>query len=61
MSLKWFHVVFISLSIVLAVAFGLWGLLNHYVALGVGSLATAVALGVYGNYFLQKARQLGLV
>ena len=61
MSLKWFHLVFISLSTVLAVAFGLWGFLNHFTALGVGSLAAAVALGVYGNYFLQKARRIGLV
>lgn len=61
MSLKWFHLVFISLSIVTAVAFGLWGLWNGYIVLGVVSLAGAVVLGVYGNYFLQKVRRLGLV
>lgn len=56
MSLKWFHVVFISLSIVLAVAFGFWGLFNGFPLLGGASLAAAVALGVYESYFLQKAR-----
>jgi len=61
MSLKWFHLLFISLSIVMSVAFGLWGLFNDYAVLGAGSLAGAVGLGVYGSYFVQKVRRMGLV
>ena len=60
MSLKWFHIFFISLSVVVAVGFGLWGLLNQYVLLGVLSLVVAAGLVAYGNYFLRKARKIGL-
>ena len=60
MSLKWFHIVFITLSTLLLIGFGVWGLFNQHVALGIGSLAASAGLCVYGNYFLQKARRLGL-
>jgi hypothetical protein len=58
--LKWFHIVFISLSMVLSVWFGIWGLVHHQVALGIVSLCASAGLVVYGNYFLGKARKLGV-
>jgi hypothetical protein len=58
MSLKWFHVVFIALSVLTSLGFGLWGLFNQHVVLGVVSLAGSAGLCVYGNYFLAKARRL---
>jgi hypothetical protein len=58
MSLKWFHIVFISLSVLLSLAFGLWGLFNHRAALGVLSLAISAGLCVYGKSFLAKVRRL---
>ena len=58
MSLKWFHIVFISLSVLLSLAFGLWGLFNQQIALGVISLGISAGLCVYGNYFLGKVRRL---
>jgi hypothetical protein len=58
MTLKWFHIVFITLSMLLSVGVGLWGLFNNFVALGVVALAGSAALCVYGPYFLRKARQL---
>jgi hypothetical protein len=58
MSLKWFHIVFISLSMLVSLGFGVWGLFNRHVALGAASLAASAALCVYGNYFLAKARLL---
>ena len=58
MSLKWFHIVFVSLSVVTSIGFGLWGLFNHHVVLGVLSLAASAVLCVYGNYFIAKARKL---
>jgi hypothetical protein len=61
MSLKWFHVVFISLSILMGIAIGVWGLFNDFKVLAVASLVSSAALCTYGNYFLQKARKVGLV
>ena len=61
MSLKWFHVVFISISMLMGIAIGVWGLFNHFAVLGVASLASSAALCAYGSYFLQKARKAGLV
>ena len=58
MTLKWFHIVFITLSMLLSVGVGVWGLFNNFPALGVLSLAGSAALCVYGPYFLRKARQL---
>ena len=60
MSLKWFHIVFISLSMLLSVWFGIWGLFNGQVTLGILSLCASAGLVVYGNYFLAKARKLGV-
>ncbi len=58
MSLKWFHIVFITLSMLLSLGFGVWGLFNQQMVLGVASLAASAGLIVYGNYFLSKARTL---
>jgi hypothetical protein len=60
MSLKWFHIVFITLSMLMGIAIGVWGLFNNFIALGIASLACSAALCVYGTYFLQKARKVGL-
>ena len=60
MSLKWFHIVFIALSMLISLGFGVWGLFNQYVVLGVTSLVASAGLVVYGNYFLGKARTLHL-
>lgn len=60
MSLKWFHIVFITLSVVLSLWFGIWGLFNQQIALGVISLAASAGLVLYGNYFLAKIRKLGV-
>jgi hypothetical protein len=57
MSLKWFHVVFIALAMLTSLGFGVWAVLNGFVALGITSLAGSAALCVYGNYFLAKARR----
>jgi hypothetical protein len=65
MSLKAFHIVFVSAAVLLALGVGVWGL-NHYfqdgsklnLALGAGSLITAVLLGVYGRFFLKKLKHI---
>ena len=60
MSLKWFHIAFISLSVLLSVWFGIWGLFHQQSALGIVSLAASAGLVVYGNYFMGKIRKLGV-
>jgi hypothetical protein len=60
LSLKSFHLVLISLSIVLASGTGVWGLFNHDIVLGAVSLGLALLLVVYGSYFVWKAENVHL-
>lgn len=60
MSLKWFHIVFISLSVLLSLWFGIWALFNEQIALGILSLGGSAGLVLYGSYFLGKVRKLGV-
>jgi hypothetical protein len=60
LTLKSFHLFFIAISIVLTAGVGVWGLFNHYLALGALSLALSVLLVVYGAYFAAKAQRLHL-
>jgi hypothetical protein len=54
LSLRSVHLFLISISIVLATGFGVWGLFNHYLLLGALSLGAAVLLVAYGGYFVGK-------
>lgn len=63
MSLKAFHIVFVTVAAVLCVGFGVWAIRNYQAngdalsaVAGVGSLAGAVALVVYGRWFLRKLK-----
>jgi hypothetical protein len=63
MSLKFFHVFFIVVSILFALGFGLWGLREHaaghdgsHLALGVLSLIVGAALALYLVSFVKKMR-----
>ena len=65
MSLKAFHLVFIILSILFTLMFGVWGVVNHgssgktgELVLGVISLAGTVGLSVYLRYFLKKLKHV---
>lgn len=60
LSLKSFHLVFISASIILAAWLGAWGLLNQNVLLGVVSLSVGVLLVGYEGYFEWKANKAHL-
>ncbi len=63
MSLKAFHIVFVTVSIVLCLGFGVWGVreyrmeqdLSALVA-GIASLLACVVLAVYGRWFLRKLK-----
>lgn len=63
MSLKTFHIVFVIVSTILAVGFGLWAIGDYRrttdtvsLVIGVLSLVGAVCLIVYGRWFLRKLR-----
>ena len=66
MSLKAFHLVFVTVSVILAVGFGFWAILRYRVhaetALllgGVGSWLGAIVLIWYGRWFLKKLKGVG--
>jgi len=68
MSLKAFHVIFITAAVVLAFGFGAWMLRVHQDSqaagdfnLGVGSLVVGVALIGYEVYFLRKLRKVSFL
>ena len=63
MSLKVFHVLFISASIALASGFGIWAISIDgwkYIVASVASFLCAGGLVVYEVAFLRKCREIGL-
>ena len=65
MSLKAFHVVFITASVLLAFGCAAWWLVNFAemrrlsdLVYGGGSLVVGVALVIYGRYFLRKLKNI---
>lgn len=66
MSLKSFHLVFIALSILLAIGFGVWEVREYVDSGGDGrlvaallSFSVAVGLIVYGVRFVRKLKHIG--
>ena len=60
MSLKWFHVVFITLSVILSLWFGIWGLFNQQICSASSRWPGRPVWCVYGNHFLAKVRKFGV-
>jgi hypothetical protein len=66
MSLKAFHLIFITAACALAFGCGVWALKDYFSAegraadliFGLGSLAAGVGLIVYERYFLKKLKHL---
>jgi hypothetical protein len=66
MSLKAFHVIFISASVALACGCGVWALKDYFSAegrwtdlvFGIGAFAAAAGLVVYERYFLKKLKKV---
>ncbi len=65
MSLKYFHVFFITVSIIGAVAFGAWGIFYHvtqgniiYFFLGIVSLFGGAGLVIYEINILKKLKNM---
>jgi len=68
MSLKAFHVVFITASILLALGFGGWLVNQHQqtgngwqLVFGITSFAMALLLAVYEWRFLRKTKHIGYI
>lgn len=69
MSLKAFHVIFISAASALAFGCGVWELKNYWspegrtsdLVVGIGSVAAGVLLIVYERYFLKKTRNVSFL
>ena len=65
MSLKAFHLIFITAATALAVGCGVWGLKDYFSAtgsawdlvFGLGSLVVAAGLVLYERYFLKKLKK----
>ena len=66
MSLKAFHIIFITASSALAFGCGVWGLKDFFSAGGrlfhlffaIGSFAVGAGLVGYGRYFLKKLKNI---
>jgi hypothetical protein len=66
MSLKAFHVIFISVSCALALGFGVWELKEYFSAdgrvldlvFGLGAFGAAIGLIFYERYFLKKLKNV---
>ena len=63
MSLKSFHIVFVSVSILLTIGFGLWAVRDYQAAgdrtslyMGIGSFLVTILLAIYGVWFLKKLK-----
>jgi hypothetical protein len=55
MSLKAFHIFFISVAVLLCIGFGVWCLRQPgYTLAGIGSFVVAVALVIYEVIFLRR-------
>ena len=68
MSLKAFHIVFISASVLLAFGFGAWCIDDyrvsgswHTLVFGIVSGLAGLGLLVYGRYFLKKFKHIGYI
>jgi len=66
MSLKAFHVLFITASSALAFGCGVWGLRDYFspqghlsdLLFGLGGLAVSLGLVLYERYFLKKLKRV---
>ena len=66
MSLKGFHIFFITVSSLLAFAFGIWCFVSEvagrllYTCMGIGSIVIGAFLIFYGKKFLEKMKKEGI-
>lgn len=68
MSLKAFHILFVSVSTLLSLGFGVWAVLGYcdggsvgLLAAAAGALVVAVLLAGYGLWFCRKLKHLSFL
>ncbi|MBU6408786.1 MAG: hypothetical protein KGR98_00225 [Verrucomicrobia bacterium] len=58
MSLKTFHLIFVTMLTALSCAFSGWAFAGGRLLAGLGGIATAILVVVYGIYFLKKLKKI---
>ena len=58
MSLKAFHLIFVTLLTTLSVGFSTWAFVNGKIFFGVAGIAAAILVVIYGIYFLKKLKKV---
>ena len=68
MSLKAFHVIFVSICTLFALSFGVWAVRDYNATgqqmsllLAVGSLTATPVMFVYGRWFVRKLRNVSYI
>ncbi|MGC9943384.1 MAG: hypothetical protein ABSE48_16275 [Verrucomicrobiota bacterium] len=58
MSLKAFHLIFVTLLTTLSFGFAAWAFLGGHPLLGIAGILAAIAVIFYGFYFLKKLKKI---
>ena len=58
MSLKAFHLIFVTLLTALSFGFAAWAFSNGHPGFGVAGIATGILVIIYGVYFLKKLKKI---
>ena len=58
MSLKAFHLVFVTLLTTLSFGFAAWAFINDRLLLGAAGIIAAIVVIFYGFYFLKKLKKI---
>ena len=58
MSLKAFHLIFVTLLTALSFGFAGWAFNTEHPGLGVAGVATGILVVIYGVYFLKKLKNI---
>jgi hypothetical protein len=58
MSLKAFHLIFVTMLTMLSLGFSTWAFCSGRIILGLCGMITAVLVVVYGVYFLKKLKKM---
>ena len=58
MSLKAFHLIFVTLLTALSFGFAAWGFSTAHPGFGVAGVVTGILVIIYGVYFLKKLKKI---
>jgi len=58
MSLKAFHLIFVTLMTALCIGFSVWAFTGDHPLLGIAGVAAAILVVFYGFYFLRKLKNI---